>query len=48
VRLQPLAALAGPLLALAGALSGYEADLIHVVGHIVSSKAVDAPMDNIR
>jgi hypothetical protein len=37
-----------PLLALAGALAWYEADLIHVAGHIVSSQLVDAPMDYVR
>ena len=37
-----------PLLALAGALSWYEADFLHVAGHIVSSKVVDAPMDYVR
>ena len=38
----------GAALALAGALSWYEADLIHVAGHIVSSTVVGAPMDYIR
>jgi hypothetical protein len=37
-----------PALAVAGALSWYEADLIHVAGHIVSSQMVDAPMDYVR
>jgi hypothetical protein len=37
-----------PLLALAGALAWYEADLIHVAGHIASSRLVDAPMDYVR
>ena len=37
-----------PLLALAGALAWYEADLIHVAGHIVSSRIVDAPMEYVR
>src|SRR5262245_36253470 len=36
------------LLALAGALAWYEADLIHVAGHIVSSQLADAPMDYVR
>ena len=36
------------LLALAGALAWYEVDLIHVVGHIASSRLVDAPMDYVR
>jgi len=37
-----------PLLALAGVLSWYEADLIHVAGHIVSSRRAGAPMDEVR
>jgi hypothetical protein len=37
-----------PLLALTGALAWYEADLIHVTGHIASSRLVDAPMDYVR
>ena len=37
-----------PLLALAGALAWYEADLIHVAGHILSSQLADAPMDYVR
>ena len=37
-----------PLLALAGALSWYEADLIHVAGHIVSSQLAGAPMDYVN
>ena len=37
-----------PLLALAGALAWYEAALIHVAGHIVSSQTVDAPMEYVR
>jgi|RhiMetdeSRZDD1v2_1073273.scaffolds.fasta_scaffold132316_3 hypothetical protein len=36
------------LLALAGALAWYDADLIHVAGHIASSRLVDAPMDYVR
>jgi hypothetical protein len=35
------------LLALAGAVAWYDADLIHVAGHIVSSRLVDAPMDYV-
>jgi hypothetical protein len=37
-----------PLLALASALAWYEADLIHVAGHITSSRLVDAPMEYVR
>ncbi|HET9221128.1 MAG TPA: hypothetical protein VFO07_01425 [Roseiflexaceae bacterium] len=36
------------LLALTGALAWYEADLIHVAGHIASSRLIDAPMDYVR
>jgi hypothetical protein len=37
-----------PLLALTGALAWYEADLIHVTGHIASSQLAGAPMDYVR
>src|SRR5690349_3099636 len=36
-----------PLLGLAGALSWYEVDLIHVAGHIISSQLAGAPMDYV-
>jgi hypothetical protein len=37
-----------PLLALWGALAWYEADLIHVAGHITSSQLAGAPMDYVN
>jgi hypothetical protein len=37
-----------PVLALAGALAWYEADLIHLAGHITSAHLAEAPMDYVN
>jgi hypothetical protein len=37
-----------PLLALWGALAWYEADFIHVAGHITSARLAGAPMDYVH